>query len=288
MSQISILGLGLMGSALARTLQKSGHEITVWNRSPEKMKPFAENGANAATDPVSALRASPVILICVDNYAVTRRILGSEDVLPHLPGKTVIQLSTLTPLEAHQSELWFGEQGVVYIDGAILGGPGNIGTKHAQILYAGPSAAFETVKPLIECLAGNTRYLGENIRSAAALDLAWLCQRYALFVGIAHGALLCESEGVAVDLYASMFPQQERSHEIARTIHLNQFENPSATLDVWEAALKRIQKQALDAEINNNFPEFVSSVLKKAQAAGYGEEDVMAVIKAMRADREQA
>lgn len=48
MSDISVLGLGSMGAALARALQRAGHRITVWNRSPEKMQSFVANGAKGA------------------------------------------------------------------------------------------------------------------------------------------------------------------------------------------------------------------------------------------------
>ncbi len=97
MSQISALGLGLMGSALAHTLRRAGHQITVWNRSPEKMNALVEKGAEGAANVESAVNASRVILVCVDNYAVTREILGSEDVVPLLSDKILIQLSTGTP-----------------------------------------------------------------------------------------------------------------------------------------------------------------------------------------------
>jgi 3-hydroxyisobutyrate dehydrogenase-like beta-hydroxyacid dehydrogenase len=283
MSKISVLGLGSMGSALARTLQDAGHRMTVWNRTTGKLAALVAKGASDAADVASAVRASPVILVCVDNYAVTKGFLSSEDVIPHLSGRTVIQLSTGTPLEARQSALWFNDHGASYLDGAILGGPNSIGTSAAQILFAGSKAAFEQVEPLMACLAGNIRYVGENVRSAAALDLAWLCQRFGLFLGLAHGAYLCESEDVSVGLYATMFPQDDRAHIFAEVIESDEFANPSATLSVWEAALQRVLIQARDAGINAEIPEFVSVFLKKAIAAGYGEQDVAALVKVLRA-----
>ena len=75
MSDITVIGLGLMGSALARAIQQAGHELTVWNRSPAKMQPFINDGVAGAPDVVSAITASPVILVCIDNYAVTNTIL---------------------------------------------------------------------------------------------------------------------------------------------------------------------------------------------------------------------
>jgi 3-hydroxyisobutyrate dehydrogenase-like beta-hydroxyacid dehydrogenase len=175
--------------------------------------------------------------------------------------------------------------GACYLDGAILGGPEGIGDDDALILYAGERSAFDRVEPLVACLAGNTRHVGDNIRAAAALDLAWLCQRYGLFLGLAHGAYLCESEDVSVDLYATMFPDDERSRHFAEVIGTDAFENPTATLSIWEGALRRILQQAVDAGINSEIPAFASGFLKSAIAAGHGEQDVAAIVKVLRSSR---
>ncbi len=103
MSDITVVGLGLMGSALARAIQQAGHDLTVWNRSPVKMQPFIDDGVASAPDVVSAIKASPVILICIDNYAVTEAMLRSDEVLPLMAGRTVVQLSTGTPKEAREA-----------------------------------------------------------------------------------------------------------------------------------------------------------------------------------------
>ena len=106
MSDITVIGLGLMGSALARALQGARHDLTVWNRSPDKMKPFIDDGVAGTPDVVSAIAASPVILICIDNYAVTATMLQSDEVVSQLSGRTLVQLSTGTPQEARDASEW--------------------------------------------------------------------------------------------------------------------------------------------------------------------------------------
>ena len=97
MSEISVIGLGAMGAALAQALLKAGHDVTVWNRTLQKMEPLAALGAKRAENVVNALQASPVIMVCIDNYNATNKLLGTDDVIPHLSGRTLIQLSTGTP-----------------------------------------------------------------------------------------------------------------------------------------------------------------------------------------------
>ncbi len=281
MSQITVIGLGLMGSALAHTIHLAGHDLTVWNRSPAKMQPFINEGVAGASDLVSAIAASPVILICIDNYTVTKAMLQTEGVAALLAGRTVVQLSTGTPKEAADLSAWMAAHHVAYLDGAILGGPKNIGTSEGQILLSGDRAAFDHAGGLMDCLAGNLRYLGTNIGAASTLDLAWLTTCYSRFTGIIHAANMCRSEGVGIDEFISLFPGQPDFQNYAQVIHTGRFDQCTATLEVWGSALKRIQQQAVDANINSEIPDFFAGFFKKAITAGFGQENVMALFKVL-------
>lgn len=282
MSDITVVGLGLMGSALARTIQRAGYELTVWNRSPEKMQPFIDAGVAAAPDAASAIMASPIALICIDNYAVTEAILKSDKVAPLLAGRTIIQLSTGTPREALEAAEWMKAHDVSYLDGAILAGPDGIGTEAAQLLFSGEEAAYAQSGKLLDCLGGTVRYLGTNVRAASVLDLAWLCESYGRFLAVTHAACLCESEDVGVDSFANLFDEDSPTRYHANAIHSGDFGNCMATLQVWRAALQHIQTQGRDAGINTEFPDFVDNLFEKAIEAGYGEEHVMALVKVLR------
>jgi len=282
MSDITVVGLGLMGAALARSIQHAGHRLTVWNRSSEKMQPFIDDGVAIAPDAASAIVASPVVLICIDNYAVTDALIKSDKIVPLLAERTVVQLSTGTPLEALEAHEWMKAHDVWYLDGAILGGPNNIGTESGHILLSGDEEAYSKAGPLLDCLGGKVRYLGTNPRAATVLDLAWLCERYGQFLATTHAALLCESEDVSVGDFANLFDKDSPTHYHASTIHSGDFENCTATLQVWRTALKHIQGQGKDAGINTNFPDFVDSLFEKAVEAGYGNEHVMSLVKVLR------
>ena len=77
-SSVSVLGLGLMGSALAEALLNAGHGVTVWNRTPGKAGSLTEKGANAAASAAEAFDASDVILVCVTNHAAVMEIVFEE------------------------------------------------------------------------------------------------------------------------------------------------------------------------------------------------------------------
>jgi 3-hydroxyisobutyrate dehydrogenase-like beta-hydroxyacid dehydrogenase len=281
MSDVTVLGLGLMGSALARVIRQAEYKITVWNRTAEKMDPFIADGAKGASSVAYAVEASPVIVVCVDNYAVTKNLMAKAGVEPSLSGRAIVQLSTGTPRGAKEADAWFRERGADYIDGEILVLPDEVGEDDTQILLAGQKPVYSQVKPLLRCLGGDLRYFGENVSAPSTLNLGWLCQRLGLLLGALHGVNLCVSEGVGVDSYASLFPDSDRVHMLARTIHSGDYLNPSVTVRVWQAILERIQNQADEAGINNDFPEFGAGIIKKAIMAGYAEEDVSALFKVL-------
>ena len=244
MSDITVIGLGLMGAALARAIQRAGHDLTVWNRSPDKMGPFKEDGVACAPDLGSALAASPVILICIDNYAVTEAMLGTDEAAPLLAGRAMVQLSTGTPNEARVAATWMAARGVDYLDGGILGGPAMIGTDQVKILLSGSKAANERAGALLDCLGdGTVRYLGDDAGAAAALDLAWLYVWYGRFIATINAANLLRSEAASLEEFIGLFDNDPKIQYCARVIHEEAYENPTGTLQVWSAALEVIRQQ---------------------------------------------
>jgi 3-hydroxyisobutyrate dehydrogenase-like beta-hydroxyacid dehydrogenase len=282
MSEISVVGLGAMGGTLATTLQCAGHEITVWNRSARKMKPLVAKGATGAASIGEAVVASPVILVCIDSYAATRSLLGAESVVAAMSGRTLVQLGTGTPREAQESAEWYNRHDVTYIDGAIECLPAMVGTDKAQFLFAGPERAYREIEPLLECLGGDRRYLGENIRAPAALDLAWLSQRLGQMIGALHGVCLCESEDVDVAAFEGLLPEGDRARILANRIREKRYQDPDATVAVWDAVSRRFKQQARDAGISCEFPDFAAKITRRAMLAGYGEEDIAALVKVLR------
>jgi 3-hydroxyisobutyrate dehydrogenase-like beta-hydroxyacid dehydrogenase len=282
MDEISLIGLGAMGSALGRALLRANRKLTVWNRTDSRMEPLVALGANAAASVADAVKAAPRILICIEGYAAAEAILGAAEVVTHLSGRTLIQLSTGTPREAREAEARARQRGADYIDGAIMAYPGWIGRADTLIFVAGALGAVKRCRPYVDDLGGDVRYLGANVALASTLDFALLSKNLGLFLGTAHGARICESEGVAIEVFASMLPDGDRAKKLLQIMHTSAYENPGATITIWEKALQRIQQQAHEARINHEVPDFVSGLLRRAIASGHGKEDVAALVKVLR------
>jgi 3-hydroxyisobutyrate dehydrogenase-like beta-hydroxyacid dehydrogenase len=162
--------------------------------------------------------------------------------------------------------------------------PGQVGTPEAQILMTGTEGTFENCRTLLGCLGGDIRYLGTNIRAAAALDLALIYRLLGRSLGTTFGALVCESEGASVALYADLLPQGERSQTIAELIHADDFSigGNSASGNVVLELAARLQSQARDANISSALADLALNLQRQSNEAGYGHLDAAAVIKILR------
>ena len=286
MSEVSVIGLGLMGAALARAIHNAGHDLIVWNRSPDKMQPFQADGVRCASDLSSAVLGSPVVLICIDNYATTRSMLDTPVITQSLREKTIVQLSSGTPKEAIDAAEWIHMHEAAYLDGAILAGPSDIGSSGAKILLSGDQVAHDKSIGLLECLAlGTVRYLGTNVRAASALDLAWLMSCYGNFIAGVHAANLCQSEGVGVDEFIALVPDNTNLQHYTQVIHDGSFADFTASLQVWAEALHHIQQQGIDAAINTEIPDFMAGLFDRAIEAGHAQKNVMSLIKVLQGNR---
>jgi 3-hydroxyisobutyrate dehydrogenase-like beta-hydroxyacid dehydrogenase len=283
MTNVTMIGLGAMGSALARAFIEAGHSVTIWNRTAAKTKPLVLLGATAASSPAKAVMASQVCVVCVDNYGTTRSLIEEAGMLEHLSGRTLVQLSTGTPAEARDLSRWLSTHGVSVLDGAIMPYPDGIGAKDAQILFAGPTGLFRCCKSTLDCLGGDLRHVSEDVGAAAVLDMALLTHQLSNYLGVWHGARACEAEGIGVDVFASMLPPDDPAAHLAWRIHKGDYDNPGATLEVWSAALDKIVEHAQAAKVNRETPELISSLFRRAIALGHGKRDIATVIEVLRA-----
>ena len=282
MTDLTMIGLGAMGSALTRAFLGAGHSVTIWNRTASKMEPLLSLNANAAPRISEAIEASPVVVVCIDNYKLSKILVSENNLGESLSGRTLIQLSTGSPKEAGEFEEFLHGFDCEYIDGAIMGYPEVIGDKDSRLLFSGPEETYQRCFPFLESLGGDLRYLGSNIGGAAAIDMALLTHFLCRYLGVIHGALICESENLPIGKFAEMFPQSSDEKEFLHLVLSEKYGETGATLNVWDGALQRIQSQAKDSMINSEVPDFISSFFKRAIAVGYGEEDVAAIIKVMR------
>ncbi|MGK3962888.1 NAD(P)-dependent oxidoreductase [Sorangium sp. So ce118] len=287
MSEVSVIGLGPMGFALARVLLERGDRVTVWNRTAAKAEPLVAQGAALAASVAEAVQASAFVVVCVADYNATFRLLEARDVAAALAGKVLVQLSTGTPEDARRGEAWAKERGVDYLDGAILAIPNQIGKPESTILVSGSDAAYRKSKPLLERMAGTVPYVGEKVGAASALDLAFLSYVFVGLLGFYHGARICEVEGLSVADLGSMLADVAPAvgamikHD-AHVIQSGAFGDPQSSVDACWRGAEILVRQAKESGLNTDLPMFAAGLFRKGVDAGHGAESPGALVKVLR------
>lgn len=210
---VTVIGLGAMGARIAEVLLAGGHPTTVWNRTPHRADPLVAQGAIRAGGVVEAVAASPLVLVCVLDYASAREIV--EPVAGELAGRTLIHFTTGTPQQAREMAEWAAGHGIEYVDSGMMATPPMIGKDGARFLYSGSKDAFERYRSSLELL-GTAEFFGEDAGLASLYDLALLSAMYGMFAGFFHGAALVGSAGVS----AADFAEQAAAWVTAMTVGL--------------------------------------------------------------------
>ena len=169
-SDVSVVGLGSMGSAIARALL-ADRRVTVWNRTPARARELVESGACLADDPAAAFRASPVTITVVNSYDT---VVEWVDATASLTGRTLVNVTTGAPKDAERLEAHVRHRGGHLLDAAIFCYPQAIGNADAAIRYSGSAEGWAQHEELLRGLGGDTRYLGPEVHLANALDGAWI------------------------------------------------------------------------------------------------------------------
>ena len=282
MSDVTVIGLGNMGSALAHALLENERALTVWNRSPEKAAALVDKGALLAPSPSAAITDSPIIMVCVTNYAAANKIL--DEVATHLSGKLLVQFTTGSPQDARASEAWAHEHEAEYLDCAITGSPGSIGTSSAHILVAGREAVFQKAEPTLRILASNLDYKGELIGLASAWEMVFLMPYYGMFLSLFHSVQICQVEGIPLEEYITLLGKQGKNYEkwLCENIQSGNYQETSAPLELWAGGIGQIARHAQQSGIHAEFPMLAERLFQQAMNDGYGREEVSALFKVLQ------
>jgi 3-hydroxyisobutyrate dehydrogenase len=167
-SRIGFLGMGVMGSRMSARLLAAGHEVTVWNRTPEKTVALAEKGAAVAASPAEAAAGKDMVLSnLTDGPALKSVLLGPSGVLEAdpLPG-LFVDFATIAPAESAEIAVELESRGVGFLRAPVSGTMVVAEAGKLTILASGDRAVFEAADPVLAAL-GETRYYvgpGEHSR----------------------------------------------------------------------------------------------------------------------------
>src|ERR1700685_3065776 len=280
---VTVIGTGVMGSALARALAGAGHQVTAWNRTPSRALPLASAGVTIADGLLDAVRGSDPVIMCVSNQAAAAELLADPALTELLRGRTLIQMTTGTPADGRRNAAWAEPLGIGYVDAAILAYPREIGTPDAEIFYCGPAAAPEAAPELGPLLGGlgTVHYLGEDAGRASVVDAALIAFFYGTMAGLVQCVNLATAEGVPIgDLLPISGPFFSRFignavTETGERLTERRYREPQSALDTHPGGSRLLGLGASrEAGIDTAIVTAIRDSFAQAVAAGHGAEDL--------------
>jgi 3-hydroxyisobutyrate dehydrogenase-like beta-hydroxyacid dehydrogenase len=281
---VSVIGLGQMGSSLAKAFLTKGYPTTVWNRSPEKAKDLVAQGAVYTPDVEEAVATNSLVVICVLDYQAVHEIL--DTVGSTLSNRTLVNLTNGTPEQARLLKERVTQLGVEYLDGGIMAVPSLITRPEAVLLYSGSQKAFEMHRQALDSL-GTSKYLGTDSGLAALNDLALLSGMYGMFGGFIHSVALVGSEKVNATEFTSellipwLHAMMTTLPKMAQMIDSGDYKTKDANLEM-QASLDTIGDVSRAQGISTELTDPIFSLMRRRVADGHGGDDFPSVIELLR------
>lgn len=181
--RVSLIGTGMMGAPMARRLCAAGFQLAVWNRSPEKARPLATNGARVAVTLEEAVRDAEVVVTMIEHGEAMDDLLFRQGLADALPaGALLVDMSSIRPAQARAHAAVLAERRVAHLDAPVSGGTLGAQAGTLAIMAGGDAQDFDRATPVFAPLGRATR-----VGPHGAGQLAKLANQ--MIVGITIGAV---------------------------------------------------------------------------------------------------
>ena len=287
-SQVAVVGLGRMGSAMAATLSRAGFEVVVWNRSGDTAVLVAGSiGGAIAKTPREAAASAPIVLTSLaDDQAVRDVYLGDDGITAGIqPGSVAVEMSTVDPSVLHEIGALVDAVGADLLDAPGSGSVQLVEQGNLTIMAGGTAEAVSKAQPVLDALAARVFHVG-NRGAGATIKLAVNALVHGLNGALAEALVLAEAAGVdrssAYEVFAAgaggaPFVQYKRAA----------YEDPDAapvafSLDLVAKDLDLITALGARSGVEMPVSHANLKLARQAIAAGLGDRDMSALAVYLR------
>ncbi|MGW7681474.1 NAD(P)-dependent oxidoreductase [Kribbella sp. NPDC054772] len=277
---VTVIGLGSMGSTMARTFVAAGHPTTVWNRTPGKADGL---GAAPAATAAEAVAASEVVVISQVDYTAMYESLDAAD----LRGRVLVNLSSDSPERLREATEWVAERGGTLVTGGIMVPPPGIGKPGSYVFYAGPAQVLDAHRATLEVL-GRADHVGTDPGLAMLYYQAMLNIFWTTLISYFYSASLVGSAEQLRPYAATMLTDlaQEGPMGFLRilTAELDAGEYPGGenNLHMQAVGSEHVVQAFTDAGLDVTLPGAVAALFARADVAGYGGNGLSALAEMVR------
>lgn len=282
---VTVVGLGSMGSALARAFVEAGHPTTVWNRTAAKAAPLAEAGAQVARSIEEAVAASPLIVTCLTDFGQTVKAL--EPATAELAARDLVTLNSGSPSSAREAAAWASACGARFLAGAVKDVPRAVGNRETLLYYGGDRRVFDEHLDALRVLGGDTVYLGDEPDLASVYELAVGGMLLPALMGFYQGAAALQSRGLTAE---SMVRFSEKWLDMIKAgladgadkIDRRDYRDAASTVDLFLHFESAEDDFAREAGVDASWQKPAWDLVRRASELGYGDQEISAVTEVLR------
>jgi 3-hydroxyisobutyrate dehydrogenase-like beta-hydroxyacid dehydrogenase len=282
--KVGFIGLGNMGSAIARNLIKAGHELTVYNRTQSRATPFASLGARIAETPSEAAAYAEVLItMLADDDAVEGVIFAPGDATQALPpGAAHISMSTISVALSRRLAEAHKERKQHYVAATVFGRPDAAAAGKLFVVMAGAAEQVERYRPLFDAVGQKTFIAGEEAQAANVIKLVGNFMITTVIESLAEAFAFCRKSGVDphtfLDILTISLFQGPLYKTYGNIIASDQFE-PGFRLPLGFKDNRLLLTAAEEATVPMPMASLVHDRFVSALARGMGESDWSAIAR---------
>lgn len=282
MTQIGLIGIGLMGLPMAQRLLEAGYPVTVYNRTRTKAEPLQQIGATVADSAAGAIAQVDAVILMLTDAAAIRQVLFSDSDRPDLNGKTIIQMSTIAPQESQQLQKDIEAAGGHYLEAPVLGSIPEAKAGTLIVMVGATPDLYEQWLPVLNVFGADPLYVG-TVGSAAALKLAMNQLIGSLTAAFSFSLGLVQRYGVEVDTFMQVVRQSALyaptfDKKLARMCDRN-FENPNFPTKHLLKDMNLAIATAAENGLNPAALQGVRQILEASIQQGYADADYSALFE---------
>ena len=171
--ETGLIGLGKMGSGIAKSLLRAGHRVTVYNRTRSRAEALLADGAIVAASVAEACRGEVVFTMVADDAALEGFVFGEGGVLASLPrGAVHVSLSTISVALSDRLAMEHTKAGQAYLAAPVFGRPDAAEAARLAVVVGGAEATVQKCKPLFEAMGPKLFVVGERPSMANVVKLS--------------------------------------------------------------------------------------------------------------------
>ena len=282
MTKVGIIGTGILGEAVGRHLLDSKYEVTVYNRTKDKVENLVKHGAVSVDTPKNVAEKSDIVITVVrDANAVNDVAFGNNGIIHGVHNELVVaDMSTINPNSAKEISQKFSDSGISFLEVPVMGGPNVAIDGKLVMMISGNKQTYEKFSNVFDTIAEKTFFLGES-GTAHSIKLAMNLQIAMLALSLSEGITLTRKAGFDPEIFLkilnSTYFKTGMSEKKAYKMIKDNFE-PTFTLQNLKKDLDTINEAAESFNAELSMSKMASKVYQNAMDAGFSDIDYTGIL----------